>query len=137
MKKVAVILIAVVSLFTITAARVDAGAHGGGFHGGGFHGHQGFHHGFRGRVVIGGGVFIGPGWGPYWDPYGYPYYSPAYAAAAYPLPMVAEPATYVQQQGSASYWYYCESARAYYPYVQQCPTGWLTVVPSVPTEGTR
>jgi len=27
------------------------------------------------------------------------------------------------------YWYYCPSARGYYPYVSTCPEGWLTVVP--------
>ncbi len=29
----------------------------------------------------------------------------------------------------ASYWYYCADAKAYYPYVQQCPAGWLRVIP--------
>ena len=27
------------------------------------------------------------------------------------------------------YWYYCQSAGSYYPYVRTCPGGWLTVVP--------
>ena len=27
------------------------------------------------------------------------------------------------------YWYYCGSARAYYPYVGACPEGWTPVVP--------
>ena len=27
------------------------------------------------------------------------------------------------------YWYYCPDSKAYYPYVQQCPTAWLKVIP--------
>jgi hypothetical protein len=34
------------------------------------------------------------------------------------------------QQPSSSYWYYCVDAKAYYPYTQQCPGGWLKVVPT-------
>lgn len=28
--------------------------------------------------------------------------------------------------------YYCEEAKAYYPYVQQCPGGWRQVTPTPP-----
>lgn len=124
------------------------GGRPGGFHGGrpgGFHGAPGrsFHHsGFRhGRAFVGTRVFIGGGWGPYWGPYPWwyppyypPYYSPYYAAPV--APVVVEPPTYIEQSpvqsAPPSYWYYCEGARAYYPYVQQCPGGWLTVVPQAP-----
>ncbi len=30
---------------------------------------------------------------------------------------------------ASSFWYYCANSKMYYPYVQQCPTGWLKVVP--------
>lgn len=46
-----------------------------------------------------------------------------------------EPQVYVQQQPAPpappaqSYWYYCADSKTYYPYVQQCPAGWLKVVP--------
>ena len=30
---------------------------------------------------------------------------------------------------ASSFWYYCAESKMYYPYVQQCPTGWLKVVP--------
>jgi len=30
---------------------------------------------------------------------------------------------------ASSFWYYCADAKMYYPYVRQCPTGWLKVVP--------
>lgn len=125
MKKIAGVIVVVASLFLIAVAPADARAQGGGVGGSGFHhgfhGHHGFHPGFRTRVFIGPGLWIGPGWGPYWYP---PYYPPAYTA-----PVVVEPPTYIEQSPATSYWYYCESARAYYPYVQQCPGGWLTVVP--------
>ena len=31
-------------------------------------------------------------------------------------------------------WYYCDSAKGYYPYVQQCPEGWRSV-PATPPNG--
>jgi hypothetical protein len=30
------------------------------------------------------------------------------------------------------YWYYCDSARTYYPYVSSCPEGWRAV-PATPS----
>ena len=66
---------------------------------------------------------------------GFPYYYPPY----YPSSVVvvpSQPATYVQQEGVQSapapqqgYWYYCTDARAYYPYVKECPGGWQRVAP--------
>ncbi len=44
--------------------------------------------------------------------------APAYAAAVYATP----------RPPTASYAYYCPAARGYYPYVNGCPGGWLTVV---------
>jgi hypothetical protein len=104
------------------------------------------------HVVVRGGVWIGgPYWGPYWSPYWYPryYYPPAVYAPAYTGPVVAQPPTYIQQPPPAiqqapsqqptapSYWYYCEGAQAYYPYVPECPGGWLTVAPPATMEGPR
>ena len=63
-------------------------------------------------------LFVGVGvpfFGYYPPPPPY-YYS--YAPGYYP------PAAAPQQ-----YWYFCPSANAYYPYVQQCPEGWQPVVP--------
>jgi hypothetical protein len=28
-----------------------------------------------------------------------------------------------------NYWYYCEDPKGYYPYVTECPDGWMKVVP--------
>ena len=154
MKKM-IAAVAVVASFLLTAAPpADAGRGGrgggegsvrGSGHGQG-HGFRGGHHGFRPARVVGGRVFVGVGpgwWGPYWGagPYwGYPYapyyYPPAYGAG-YTMPVVSEPQSYIQQPVPTNYWYYCEGAQAYYPYVQQCPGGWLTVVPQTPPEPPR
>jgi len=80
-----------------------------------------------------GGVWIGPAWGPGWWGPAYPYY-PYYA----PPPVVIQqqaPEIYVQpapQPEESSYWYYCQDSKGYYPYVKQCPNGWMKVVPSPP-----
>ena len=146
MKKMIAIVAA--GLFLIAAAApADArggGGHGGGGHGGGgrgghggFHGghFRGHHHGFRSSVIIGGGVWLGPYWDPYWYPGYYPYYPyEPYVAAPYgAAPVAAEPQTYIEQP-APSYWYYCEAAKAYYPYVRECPGGWLTVAPQAAPE---
>ena len=138
MKKRVLVGVAVVaSFFLLVAAPSDAIASGRGAGQGSpglggqrFQGHG--HHGFRSaRVVVGIGSFWGPYWGPYWYP---PYYYPPVYAPAYTAPVVAEPLSFIQQSPPPNYWYYCEAAKAYYPYVQQCPAGWLTVVPPAATE---
>ncbi len=86
-----------------------------------------------------GGPYWGHPWGGPWrpgiywggpaivvDPWPRPYYPPA------PPVVVQEPPVYIQQPAPPAdkgYWYYCESARAYYPYVKECPSGWMKVVP--------
>ena len=49
----------------------------------------------------------------------------------YEIPVDAEPQPeYVQlPQYDPNYWYYCENPRGYYPYVSECPGGWMKVVP--------
>ena len=93
-----------------------------------------FAHG--GRVHFGIGLNFGPYWGPYW---GGPYWGPAYyypGPVYYPTPVVVAPPSppvYVErndQAPQAGYWYYCETARGYYPYVKECPSGWKAVPPA-------
>jgi hypothetical protein len=89
----------------------------------------------RGRARIGVGLYFGVplvGLGWYGSPY-YPYY-PYYPS--YPVYVPAQPTTYIQQEGvqasppaQQGYWYYCADARAYYPYVKECPGGWQRVAP--------
>ena len=68
-------------------------------------------------------LWIGPGyWGPgWWGPHPY-YYSPPHVIQQQPVYEQAAPPV-------QSYWYYCQNPQGYYPYVQQCPNGWMQVVP--------
>ena len=80
-----------------------------------------------------GGIWIGPGWGPWWGGY-YPYYS------TQPLMIVEQPNVeyYMmpapEQNEEPAYWYYCRKPEGYYPYVKQCPDGWMKVVPTPPSQ---
>lgn len=112
--------------------RGSGGARHSGSHGGSHHHSHGHGHG---RVIIGVGPWWGPGWGG-WPYYGYPYYPYyPYYSYYYPYsPTVAQPSTYVERELTTdsrppAYWYYCESARGYYPNVQSCPETWLRVAP--------
>ena len=108
--------------------RVGSGWHpgsprwGGGVHsgGGGWHGGT--------RVVIGGGLGW---WGPGWWGVPYPYY------AAPPVVVEPPPTEYIQAPAppAQDYWYYCQSAGMYYPYVKECPGGWMQVVPQPASPG--
>ena len=88
----------------------------------------------HGRVVVGGGIFIGPGWwGPRWG--GASWWGPSYPYYLSP-PVVIEqqPPIYVQPEAQTHqpyYWYYCQNPQGYYPYVKNCPGGWMKVVPNV------
>jgi hypothetical protein len=132
------VLAALVALSLVIAPLVmpgTANAWNGGVHGaqpfppGHFHGgppfphghfHDGhFHHG--GCCFFGGfgaGVFTGAVVGSAFAP-AYAYPAPVYA---YPVPDYAPPPP-------PTYWYYCRSLGAYYPYVPNCPEPWVPVLP--------
>ena len=83
-------------------------------------------------------VFVGVGVGaPFWYPYPYPFpypyaYPYGYPYPVYSPPVVQQPPVYVQPQTAPAptqYWYYCQASQAYYPYVRECPGGWMQVVP--------
>lgn len=86
----------------------DAAAHGGGHR----HFHRGAHFGF----------FVGPFWGPWYRPYDYP---PVVVEQAPPVYIERDP----ESAAASGHWYYCNGARGYYPYVKECPGGWLKVPP--------
>src|SRR5262245_28101000 len=85
------------------------------------HGHLHGHVRAHSTIVVGPRIWIGPGWAPY------PYY--VYAPSP-PVVVQQEPPVYVQQPPQESLWYYCKNPGGYYPYVQQCPDGWLKVAPT-------
>jgi hypothetical protein len=99
----------------------------------------------RGHVHGHFGVTIGPVWG--W-PWHYPR-SPYYYSPYYPPPVIierAEPQVYIEQPAAMpappasvapapeNYWYYCATAKGYYPYVKACPGGWRRVLPQPPDQ---
>ncbi len=112
-----------------------------------YHGHgygRGYGHGYGGNVRF--GISIGVplyGLGYYPAPYyaypAYPYPAPVYA---YP-PVVTAPPVYVEQGApypgaqaqspAPADWFYCAAAKAYYPYVSECPGGWQRVPAQPPS----
>ena len=121
MKKI--ICIALAAMALILAGSTNGEARRG-------HGHHGGHFSV--------GVFAGPGWGPGW---GWPYY-PSYPYYPYysgpPVVVQQEPETYIQrdsQDEEQIYWYFCKDPEGYYPYVKNCPKGWLKVMPDTTPEG--
>ena len=85
----------------------------------------------RSRTHVGVGVMINPYWGPWYYPP--PFYYPNYPPVIIERP---DPPVYIEQAQPAdtanaqtNYWYYCQTANGYYPYVKECPGGWLKVSP--------
>jgi hypothetical protein len=103
------------------------------WHGNNWHG-NGWYGGWYGPSV---GFYLGyPGyWGwPY--AYGYPYGYASYAYAdAYPAYAPSQPTYYFEdtarapQAAAPAYWYYCTDPAGYYPYVRNCASPWVPVVP--------
>jgi hypothetical protein len=96
----------------------------------------------RHRGHGGGRVFVSVGPRFWWGPYPYPYYYYPYPYHVYTPPPVVyqEPPVYVQQQVAPTpppapaapaegYWYYCPSARDYYPTAPNCSEAWIKVPP--------
>ncbi len=53
-----------------------------------------------------------------------------------PAPVIEQPPVYAQpvpdETPAQSYWYFCPSAKAYYPSVQSCADAWVKVPPRTP-----
>jgi len=155
MKRLTVILFTAVLGFaffsspSISEARGGYGGHGGwggGYHGGYYGGYRGgYYGGFYGRGFypywgfgLGWGLWGWPllGWSyagwPYYSYGGYPYLGWPYYSSAYPSDTATAPPVYNEpEQQQPKYWYYCTNPQGYYPYIKNCPGGWLTVVPKV------
>ncbi|MDR3371330.1 hypothetical protein [Rhodoferax sp.] len=86
--------------------------------------------------VVGGLWYFYPGpIYPYPDPYRPPVLeepaAPVMVAPQTEMPAEAAAPAVVKPQ-APQYWYYCEPAKAYYPYAQTCPMPWKAV-PATPT----
>ncbi len=89
----------------------------------------------HGRTSV--GVVVGPVWGPLYYPrplYYYPPYAPVIIERAPPvyIEQTPPPVPIAPPVAPTSYWYYCAATRAYYPYVNECPGGWMKVLPQQP-----
>ena len=140
MRKIRSMCLALILLGIFPASSVWAGRGHGHHH----HGHH-RHHGGGYGLALGMGL-LGYGLGYYGGrtpSYGYAPnygYTPNYGYA----PAVAVPAAppvYIQQQPqiiqvqpqpqaqASNYWHYCRNPEGYYPYIKNCPDGWLQVAP--------
>jgi hypothetical protein len=94
-------------------------------------------------LVVLGFAFLSSCYYPYWgyDPYywGWPYAGWPYGYSAgwpylgwpyYPPGVTQSPSAY-RKSGPQQpyYWYYCQDPQGYYPYIKNCPGGWMMVVP--------
>lgn len=149
------VTILLVGASTSEAVFASGGWHGGGRGGGGWHsggggwrGGGGWHGGGRVGIYLGAPIGFNFGYSPY-PYYGAPYYgSPYYYSPApvYYPPVQPAPVIYTERRDDpqirtqeaprnssqniqASWWYYCVDSKAYYPYVNKCPGGWLRVAP--------
>jgi hypothetical protein len=98
------LLIVILTILSITPAYADRGWGWGG--------------GWVAPALVGGVIAYDLAY-PYRYPYAYPY--PVYSQP-YPVYVQAAPT-----QPPAQLWYYCASAKGYYPYVANCPEGWRPV----------
>jgi len=134
MKKTVLVFLAVIALALGSSLPADA-FQGGGRSGGGHvssghlaaRGHFGGAH-FRGHGPghFGVGVVIAPELGPWWWD-SYPYYP--YPSS--PVVLQGEPEANVEPQlPEQNYWHYCSDPAGYYPYLKECPKGWMKVLPT-------
>jgi len=150
--KISLFLTLTVTLLLGVSASGSAFGHGGGYGGGRWHG------GTRVGIYFGAPIGFNYGYYPY-SPYRAPYYgSPYYGSPYYsPVPVYYPPVQsapiYTEQSNGPqinpqevprnssqkvqeSWWYYCVDSKTYYPYVNQCPGGWLKVAPQ-PASGSN
>ena len=142
----------------VATPAVAAGWHGGGGHSGGRggYGHGGYGRGYGhggygyrgygyGGYGYGLGLGFGLGYGLGYYGYGYPWYygydyGDGYGVYGYPngspydysAAPLSQPQTAPPQQ---SFWYFCRSSNAYYPYVSSCPEAWQRVPTTPPPQG--
>lgn len=127
---------------------VGGGGYGGGYRYGGAYG-GGYRYGGGWRPAA-----YGPGWGngygygyggawrgnwvgaSYYGGYPAAYYAPPVAYAPPVVAYIAPPQPLVlASQPQPAVWYFCEATNNYFPYVQECPTGWQTQAANPPTSG--
>jgi hypothetical protein len=75
---------------------------------------------------------------PFLYPYTYSPYPYYYSPPPQRVIIQQQPEVYMEQTPTPApqqtYWYYCPSPQGYYPYVKECPAGWMKVVPTPPDD---
>ena len=122
-KRIGMLLISVALIIGSAVPAYAWYGHGGyGYRGYGYRGYG--HYGYRSpSVVIVPRIVV---------PFGVPYAYPPVIVSPPPVYAQPVPQVYVQPSAPQSYWYYCDSAQGYYPYIQECPGGWRQVTPTPP-----
>ncbi len=140
-KKCIVLVMALVGLATVFPVVAQAGWNvsvGGGYGGGwrpaaygpGWGGHYG--PGWRGNWAYGGGYYGAPYAYPYAGYYSPPVvYVPPVAYVTPPQPMV------LASQPQPAVWYFCQASGQYFPYVQECSSGWQAQAAIPPSSGVK
>ena len=77
------------------------------------------------------------GLGAYWFFYPAPVYPYPNPWEPPPVPLATPPATGTPPPPPTPYWYFCDRAQAYYPYVATCPDGWRAVPAAPPPPAQR
>ena len=87
--------------------------------------------GHRGHVGVGVGLVVNPYWGSWYmaPPFYHPYYPPVVIERADPPVYIEQPVSAETPAAPTGYWYFCQSSRAYYPQINECPEGWVRVLP--------
>lgn len=89
----------------------------------------------HGKRPHGSGLRFGLSFNYHWSPwYERPYYVPVFVQRTAPPIYVerGELEAAASETPQPGYWYYCETARRYYPDVPACASGWLPVPPRPP-----
>lgn len=148
MKAARTLLLAALAGLAIGAASAPASAAGyyyGGHYAGPYRGYYGGHYvgpyrgyygGYWGGPRVTFGYYGGPWyWGPgYWGggwayPYGWGYSVPPVVVVPSEPSVYVEPGDAAQAPQQQQWWYWCQSTKAYYPYVSTCSEGWQRVAP--------
>jgi len=142
MKTLRLTFAALIAALGLLAVVTPANAQHGRWHGGGsgrWHGGVSLQLGIPFPLLWGPSYYYGPP--VYYAPPPAYYYAPppAYYYGPPAAVVPSSPPVYVerddpapaapQAQPPATWWYWCESARGYYPYVKECPGGWQRVPP--------
>ena len=131
------LVFALVVILASNSVWARSGGHVGGHSHG--HSHLSIGLGYYGPGFYGGYGYGGYGFGGYG--FGYPYYYPPMYTYPQTVIVPTTPPVYIQQQQAqpaqpaqpqTNYWYYCQEADGYYPYVKTCPGGWMQVAPQPP-----